>query len=91
MANCLITGASLHRDTSQGCLLSLLTFAVTVQPLAADLRKSLSLVSFKLGYLHEKDGLFAADDNLNSLQTAMSLRNDFLYFSGWTINRTEAY
>lgn len=83
---------SLHRSTRQGCPLSPLLFALTMEPLAILLRSSKDYKGIVRGGIEHKVSLYADDLLLYisspslSLQKIMVMLSDFGTVSGYKIN-----
>ncbi|XP_073497707.1 exosome complex component RRP46 isoform X1 [Phyllobates terribilis] len=82
----------LGRGTRQGYPLSLLLFAIAIEPLAAVIRETREVQGFKYGRLEEKIALYADDlllflgDPSESLSCAMQIIERFGAISGLKIN-----
>lgn len=81
----------MHRGTRQGCPLSHLLFAITIEPLAIAMRNDSSILGIQRDQMH-KVSLFADDllifisDPLTRIPKFLTLLKDFGTFSGYKLN-----
>lgn len=96
-ASICINGSTSHtfnisRGTRQGCPMSPLLFALTIEPLAALIRSHPEVRGFKRGHMEEKIALYSDDlllfleDASASLDEAVTVIETFGKYSGLTIN-----
>lgn len=89
---------ALGRGTCQGCLLSLLLFALSIEPLAQVIRDDAMIKGIEIGNEIHKISLYADDvlvyvsDPLNSIPSLMECFAKFGTLSGYkvNVNKTEA-